>query len=395
MFSRFFATSSSAPRRSTPQRSNTAPAAVPTPRTQARSPLITSPAGSVAQPITVAQSVTPASRDLSRSPAFSTSLSTVAASPSVDAPLDKRSDQETRERSTSVSNNAVSDVTTEVPMSESPITASGRDLDMPAPVDSIRVDEAVEAVSVHEAQEVLPGETKNDVVVQDAAIEEAAGNSHSYVIYRQVPEPAISDVPRPEVSVLSQTLAPASNEPIDQTVALVIDNSSSDIIAVQDDRNASLPASPQAIRPSSGLPIHEPALDSAVSTAAIPPSSLNIEPSTIAPNFLPVEAVPEPIAAMPVVLPRLLTAEDDLLGLEEATGDDGFAADHSVRTAPIFTRDALDLVGEAVLPQRALYGRVLGQHAPGFPTHLHDPKLYINTNAPFSALVCGVQVRLL
>jgi hypothetical protein len=86
-------------------------------------------------------------------------------------------------------------------------------------------------------------------------------------------------------------------------------------------------------------------------------------------------------------------AEDRLFGLEDLNHKDSLASDHSVRTAPIFTRDALDVVGEIGLPQRAVYGSVISQHAPGFPTRLSDPKVYINTNAPFSALICGVQVR--
>jgi hypothetical protein len=86
-------------------------------------------------------------------------------------------------------------------------------------------------------------------------------------------------------------------------------------------------------------------------------------------------------------------AEDQLFALEEFNDEDSLSRDHSVRTAPVFTRDALSIVGEIGLPQRAMYGRVISQHAPGFPTELSDPKVYINTNAPFSALICGVQVR--
>ena len=81
-----------------------------------------------------------------------------------------------------------------------------------------------------------------------------------------------------------------------------------------------------------------------------------------------------------------LLAEDDL------TSDD--AEVHALRTAPIITGDALSLIGSDNLPQRAVYGQLLEQRAVGFPLHPEVPQLYINTNAPFSALVCGVQVRL-
>ncbi|VDB85071.1 unnamed protein product [Peniophora sp. CBMAI 1063] len=80
----------------------------------------------------------------------------------------------------------------------------------------------------------------------------------------------------------------------------------------------------------------------------------------------------------------------------ELLSDDGLhAADtvglHALRTAPIVTGDALQDIGLETLPQRAVYGELLEQHADGFPLHAQVPQLYINTNAPFSALVCGVQ----
>lgn len=83
--------------------------------------------------------------------------------------------------------------------------------------------------------------------------------------------------------------------------------------------------------------------------------------------------------------------ELELLG-EDAPEDESTGSAHAFRTAPIFTGDALGTLGVNVLPQRALYGRVLAQIASGFPTRPSNKKLYINTNAPFSALVCGVQV---
>ena len=83
--------------------------------------------------------------------------------------------------------------------------------------------------------------------------------------------------------------------------------------------------------------------------------------------------------------------ELDLLG-DEPLEDESAGSMHAFRTAPIFTGDAFAVLGSSILPQRALYGRVIAQRAPSFPVKLTTPKLYINTNAPFSALVCGVQV---
>lgn len=66
-------------------------------------------------------------------------------------------------------------------------------------------------------------------------------------------------------------------------------------------------------------------------------------------------------------------------------------ADHSLRTAPILTGDAFAVAGERVFPQRALLGRIIAQEVEGLPKAVVSPKLYINSNAPFSAVVCGVQ----
>ncbi|KIP04589.1 hypothetical protein PHLGIDRAFT_189641 [Phlebiopsis gigantea 11061_1 CR5-6] len=82
--------------------------------------------------------------------------------------------------------------------------------------------------------------------------------------------------------------------------------------------------------------------------------------------------------------------ELELLG-DDTSEDESTGSAHAFRTAPIFTGDALQSLGTTVLPQRALYGRVLAQQVPNFPLRPHNRKLYINTNAPFSALVCGVQ----
>jgi hypothetical protein len=92
-------------------------------------------------------------------------------------------------------------------------------------------------------------------------------------------------------------------------------------------------------------------------------------------------------------------SELELLGShpsEESRGiDESGAGDHTLLTAPIFTGDAVQALSKEITPQLAVYGRIISQHVPGFPDRTVSPKLYINSNTPFSALVCGVQVRLL
>jgi hypothetical protein len=90
-----------------------------------------------------------------------------------------------------------------------------------------------------------------------------------------------------------------------------------------------------------------------------------------------------------------LFTETDLLG-PEASPDDASSQtnthDHAVVTAPVLTGDALDILGMAMFPQRALYGRVISQHGSLVPVRAENSRVFINTNSPFSALVCGVQV---
>jgi hypothetical protein len=84
-----------------------------------------------------------------------------------------------------------------------------------------------------------------------------------------------------------------------------------------------------------------------------------------------------------------------LLGRSPAGNENGIdpsASAHTIRTAPVLTGDAAKALSPDVMPQRAVYGRVFSQHVPGFARTSALPKLYINSNAPFSALVCGVQV---
>jgi hypothetical protein len=91
-----------------------------------------------------------------------------------------------------------------------------------------------------------------------------------------------------------------------------------------------------------------------------------------------------------------LLDEADLLGPALSDNEDYRPInehDHAVVTAPVITGDALNTLGPHSFPQTALYGRVISQHGEGLSRKSADGRIFVNTNAPFSALVCGVQVR--
>jgi hypothetical protein len=87
-----------------------------------------------------------------------------------------------------------------------------------------------------------------------------------------------------------------------------------------------------------------------------------------------------------------LLLEADLLGPEPSEEGLSMLHDHAVVTAPVLTGDTLQALGAEAFPQTALYGRVISQHGNDLDPKTLDPRVFVNTNAPFSALVCGVQV---
>jgi hypothetical protein len=89
-----------------------------------------------------------------------------------------------------------------------------------------------------------------------------------------------------------------------------------------------------------------------------------------------------------------MSVSNELLGESPSSeGVDSGAANHTLRTAPILTGEAYQALGPKWIPQCALYGRVISQNSPGFPEKIDIPQLLVNTNAPFSAVVCGVQAN--
>ncbi|KAH7930072.1 hypothetical protein BV22DRAFT_1079734 [Leucogyrophana mollusca] len=70
----------------------------------------------------------------------------------------------------------------------------------------------------------------------------------------------------------------------------------------------------------------------------------------------------------------------------------GRSRDHELRTAPLLTRDAYVAAGyRDHTTQYGVMGRALAIYNKSVGYTPVDPRLYINTNAPFSAIVCGVQ----
>ncbi|KAG8885148.1 hypothetical protein FRB97_001966 [Tulasnella sp. 331] len=94
------------------------------------------------------------------------------------------------------------------------------------------------------------------------------------------------------------------------------------------------------------------------------------------------------VASLSVSTPDVESPEFDLLD-ERVLNEQP----HEVVTAPLITRDAYDHgkgLAKAV-PQYGVIGSILSVHSHDAIEFHGDPRLYLNTNAPFSAVVCGVQ----
>ncbi|KAK7470795.1 hypothetical protein VKT23_002213 [Stygiomarasmius scandens] len=64
---------------------------------------------------------------------------------------------------------------------------------------------------------------------------------------------------------------------------------------------------------------------------------------------------------------------------------------HDYTDAPLMTREAYMRSSQTHRSQYGLMGKVISCHSKHSVEHFDDPRLYLNTNAPFSAVVCGVQ----
>ncbi|KJA30063.1 hypothetical protein HYPSUDRAFT_32126 [Hypholoma sublateritium FD-334 SS-4] len=86
-----------------------------------------------------------------------------------------------------------------------------------------------------------------------------------------------------------------------------------------------------------------------------------------------------------------LLEESDSSDLDDSDPQ-ALIAGHDLATAPLMTRDGfLATANGKHATQYGVLGKVLAIHSPNGKEVLEDKRLYINTNAPFSAIVCGVQ----
>ncbi|KAF8632491.1 hypothetical protein AX15_001860 [Amanita polypyramis BW_CC] len=84
--------------------------------------------------------------------------------------------------------------------------------------------------------------------------------------------------------------------------------------------------------------------------------------------------------------------EFDLLDDETPESHSGGSTDHEYSTAPILTRGAyVALGGQETIKQYGVFGKILEMGSAESEKVPEDPRLYLNTNAPFSAVVCGLQ----
>ncbi|KAG8687703.1 hypothetical protein FRC08_011845 [Ceratobasidium sp. 394] len=77
----------------------------------------------------------------------------------------------------------------------------------------------------------------------------------------------------------------------------------------------------------------------------------------------------------------------DIGGPGQPSGSD----DHELKTAPLVTREALDAGVNEHVKQYGLLGQVAAVYSKSRVEKFRDPRIYVNTNAPMSTVVCGVQ----
>ncbi|KAL0949678.1 hypothetical protein HGRIS_009716 [Hohenbuehelia grisea] len=86
-------------------------------------------------------------------------------------------------------------------------------------------------------------------------------------------------------------------------------------------------------------------------------------------------------------------ASNELELLHDSEGDlSSNSETHDLTTAPLFTREAfVETTGLDKETQYGVMGATVSIHSPTSVQIPDDRRLYLNTNAPFSAIVCGVQ----
>jgi len=79
---------------------------------------------------------------------------------------------------------------------------------------------------------------------------------------------------------------------------------------------------------------------------------------------------------------RLLHLHDD------AENPDGESAANDIKNAVLFPANLLEHNNKSMLPQYGLLGSCNMKEV---PKGANDPRIFLNTNIPFSAFICGVQ----
>jgi hypothetical protein len=98
---------------------------------------------------------------------------------------------------------------------------------------------------------------------------------------------------------------------------------------------------------------------------------------------------------VPKSLGRNLNEESQLTSLAGNVDGNDVDHDHELKTAPLLTRGAYRTKKmRQVVGQYGVFGTITESKLPQTPTSMQNDeftRLYLNTNTPFSALVCGVQ----
>jgi len=113
-------------------------------------------------------------------------------------------------------------------------------------------------------------------------------------------------------------------------------------------------------------------------------------------DSVPVQAINSPNgSSVSKKMGRNLHEESQLTSLASNVDGNDLDVDHELKTAPLLTRGAYRTkkMRQAV-GQYGVFGTITESRLPQTPTSMQNDefsRLYLNTNTPFSALVCGVQ----
>lgn len=84
-----------------------------------------------------------------------------------------------------------------------------------------------------------------------------------------------------------------------------------------------------------------------------------------------------------------LERQQCLLHRKERVEND--VTDISIESAVLFSASSLSSASEDDLPQYGLLGEYSCEQHPSRDSEMADSRLFLNTNVPFSAFICGVQ----